>query len=165
MLRRMPREHNIRRPTKRTPKKPKQKRVVDPKEFSEVFENPLSSFMPLVEYLSGVRTEEGDEREEREGRRRLEEEHRAREMYEMERRKSYDRGEEEGEGEDGQYELTALARKHPLRTFIDLKEDILKQLMTNKERMNSNRKGNVDFIETNLSVSLKQYDLLNKAKL
>lgn len=41
----------------------------------------------------------------------------------------------------------------------------MKQFESNKESMDKNRKGNVNFIENTLAVSLKAYDLLNKDKL
>lgn len=50
-------------PDRRHPKKASKKsrsRLVDPKDFCEVYDHPLAAFMPLVEHLSGVRVEEAE---------------------------------------------------------------------------------------------------------
>lgn len=56
MMRRMMKGFPDRRHPKKGSKKTKT-RVVDPKDFSEVYDHPLAAFMPLVEYLSGIRVE------------------------------------------------------------------------------------------------------------
>ena len=63
MMRKMMRGYPDRYHHKKTTKKTKSRRLIDPKDFCEVYDHPLAAFMPLVEYLSGVRVEEEYERE------------------------------------------------------------------------------------------------------
>jgi hypothetical protein len=60
--------------------------------------------------------------------------------------------------------MAFLVRRHRYTTFDHVKADVLRQLESNRERMSKNRKSNVEYIEKDLGVPLKQYDLVNITK-